>query len=220
MWQYLWVTGTDFDGNESDRLEAGGFVALDVIQAGKVFKLAKVTTIAKGGRVIKFLNKNLLKSMSKEALDNALVDISCQFTAKLIKYLVDGSTINSRDFENCIAKAFAGIDFKGAVLDASFSITNKDKEKFEIALKCARELLCKLQEGIEVEKIKEGGWNCLVEIAALVFRNYAFKKGYDIPKLSNEKLRQVKIAFNMMDPNWYKVNESLITELLKVFYAE
>ena len=42
MWQYLWVTGSDFDGNESDRLVAGGFVALDVIQAGKVFKLAKV----------------------------------------------------------------------------------------------------------------------------------------------------------------------------------
>ncbi len=120
----------------------------------------------------------------------------------------------------CIAKAFEDIDVKGAVLDASFSITNKDKEKFETALKCARELLSKLKEGIEVEKMKEGGWNCLVEIAALVFRNYAFKKGYDIPKLGNEKLRQVKIAFNMMDPNWYKVNESLITESLKDFYEE
>ncbi|MDD6001619.1 MAG: hypothetical protein PUC50_05410 [Bacteroidales bacterium] len=66
MWQYLWVTGSDFDGNESDRLVAGGFVALDVIQAGKVFKLAKVKVLSKEGRVVNITNRTVLKTIAKE----------------------------------------------------------------------------------------------------------------------------------------------------------
>ena len=179
MWQYLWITGSDFDGNESDRLVAGGFLALDVIQAGKVFKLAKIKVLSKGGREVNITNRTVLKTIAKETLKDASIDISCQFVANLIKYLALTDEIKSSlDFENAMIKAFEDIDVKGVVLDASFNITDKDNVWISTSLVCVREMLSKMQnEGVEVDAFWEGNRNCIVEIVAALFQHYAFNQG-------------------------------------------
>lgn len=194
MWQYLWVTGTDFDGNQSDRLVSGGFVALDVIQAGKVFKLAKVKVLSKGGRVVNITNRTVLKTIAKETLKDASIDISCQFVANLIKYLDE---IKSRlDFENAMIKAFEDIDVKGAVLDASFNITDKDNAITSTSLVCVREILSKMQNnGVEWKSIGKGSINCLVEIGGAFFEQWVLKKGKGVPFLNEQQQKKSKSCF-------------------------
>lgn len=50
---YILITGEDFDSNEASRTAAGGFIVLELLQVGKVFKLVKGAKIlTKTGTVV------------------------------------------------------------------------------------------------------------------------------------------------------------------------
>ena len=215
---YILFTGSDFDGIESSRLVAGGFVLLDVIQMGRVYKLAKVEIkdVAKGTYHV--INRPVLKTITKDILKDASIDISCQFVSNLIKNLAMDAEIKDKlDFDNAVYKAFTDIDPKGALLDASFGNTYDDT-KLATSLICVREILSKMQkDGVEWESVKNGGWNCFIELVAAVFQHYALKKGR-FPILNTKQEKQVKIAFNMvLNPNstTYKSVETILKYLPK-----
>lgn len=218
MWQYLWVTGSDFDGNESDRLVSGGFVALDVIQAGKVFKLAKVKVLSKGGRVVNITNRTVLKTIAKETLKDASIDISCQFVANLIDNLKNEEISDKIDFEQAVLKAFQNIDVIGAMLDSNFGITDGENVKLQTALKCVREILSKLQkDGVDFNSFKGGSWNCFVEVVAALFQYYGFGKGR-FSSLDESQQKRVQAALNLMfapDSDCYKSMETILRYLVK-----
>ena len=216
MWQYLWVTGSDFDGNESDRLVAGGFVALDVIQAGKVFKLAKVKVLSKGGRVVNITNRTVLKTIAKESLKDMTIDICCQFTVNLIRNVALSYDIKSRlDFNNCVVKAFEGIDFKGAAKDAIFTATNKGNEKITTALVCAMEIMTKLQDdGVNFASLTDGGINCLLEVPSAFIKQYKPKKSNH--EITANQFNNALVYFkSYLDDDGYKIIEGIIKELPK-----
>ena len=73
------------------------------------------------------------------------------------------------------------------------------------------------KDGVEWESVKNGGWNCFIELVAAVFQHYALKKGR-FPILNTKQEKQVKIAFNMvLNPNstTYKSVETILKYLPK-----
>jgi len=81
---YILVTGKDFDGDESSRIAAGGFIILEVVQVGKVFKLAKGAKIltATGGAIS--ASRRVAKQFATEVSKDAAIDIFAQFTVNFM----------------------------------------------------------------------------------------------------------------------------------------
>ena len=75
---YILVTGEDFDGEESSRIAAGGFLVLELVQVGKVAKFIKGGKIlARGGREVD-MSVRIFKQFVKKTAEDAVIDLKMQ----------------------------------------------------------------------------------------------------------------------------------------------
>ena len=211
---------------------------------GRVYKLAKVEIkdVAKGTYHV--INRPVLKTFVKEISDDAMIDICCQFVSNLINNLKDSEIRTRLDFDNVVYKAFTDISIKNAVLDAGLGITHSNevkneqdkidsrradqntkekknkiesqKTKLTTSLWCVREMLSKMQsEGVDWESFEKGGKNCLVEIGGAFFDQWFLKRGKGVIFLNEQQQKQIKVAFNMFDPDSLKIIENILKNILK-----
>lgn len=135
---YIIFEGKDFDGEEASRVAAGGFLLLDVVQAGKIFKFVKgfkaVKATALGTEVATSqLRKRVLKSTIKDISKEDIINMSCKFVVKLMSDCVEHQEYTD---EELFLSAFSQIDIRNAVLEGAISsITFNETE--EATYKCA-----------------------------------------------------------------------------------
>jgi hypothetical protein len=167
---HILVTGENFDGEESSRIAAGGFIILEAIQVGKVYKIIKgAKLLTKGGKTIN-ASKRIIKHFAKEVYREALIDMSVQFFINFVYESVDNPNLNGHDIA---AKSFANINTKDALISGIIdytSINKKTKNYFD----CAKNILRRLEDGgtkIEID-LKQGALDCFIILAV----RYSFDK--------------------------------------------
>lgn len=171
---YILVTGEDFDGEESSRIAAGGFLVLELVQVGKVAKFIKGGKIlARGGREVD-MSVRIFKQFVKKTAEDAVIDLSAQFLVGFVKNAV----IHPEEDGYEIAKR-ALLDVKlqdaivGGMIDYA-SLNNKAKMAFDCALKITSKL-----EGrgtsIELNSTMLGIQDCLVHL--IISTGFKYLKG-------------------------------------------
>lgn len=167
---YILITGEDFDGNEASRIAAGGFIVLEVIQVGKVFKLVKGAKIlTKTGTAVN-VSKRVVKQFAKKVSKDAAIDMSIQFVVNFIDEIIQNP--NSDGFD-LAASAFAKIDIKDAVVTGMIDFASMDdmtKTSFDCALRFFRQF--ENDGEASTVSIEQG----LLDCAIIVGVRYSFKK--------------------------------------------
>jgi len=167
---YILITGEDFDGNEASRIAAGGFIVLEVIQVGKVFKFVKGAKIlTKTGTVVN-TSKRVVKQFSKEVSKDAAIDMSVQFVVNFIDEIIKNPNSDAIDLA---ASAFTKIVIKDAIVTGMIdfaSLDNTTKTSFDCALRFFRQF----EDDGEASTISiEKG---LLDCAVIVGVRYSFEK--------------------------------------------
>ncbi|MFK8299020.1 hypothetical protein ACI75T_11635, partial [Capnocytophaga cynodegmi] len=116
------VDGKDFDGEESSRVAASVFIALDLIQVGKLVKVVKAGAKITTGKV----TRKYFIDHSKEAGKEATIEFATQL---MICFLTEMYHPNNKgaDVSVLFAKAFKKIDLRDIVFAASQGIKVKSK---------------------------------------------------------------------------------------------
>ena len=167
---YILISGEDFDGNEASRVAAGGFIVLEIVQVGKVFKLVKAAKIfSKTGTAVN-ASKRLIKHYIKEVSKEAVIDMSVQFVVNLFDEIIKNPNADAVDLA---ASALTKIDIKDAIVTGMIdfaSMDNMTKTSFDCALRFFRQFE---NEGkASTLSIEKGLFDC----AIIVGVRYSFKK--------------------------------------------
>ena len=219
---YIIFEGKDFDGEEASRLAAGGFLLLDVVQAGKVFKFVKgfktVKATALGTEVATSqLRKRVLKSTIKDVSKEAIINMSCQFVVNLMKDCIEHPEYTD---EELFLSAFSKIDIRNAVLEGAISSIAFSTSE-QNAYICALDLFKSISNGKEVnsETIKTGVFDCVIDAAITIVFRYGAKTDYmqGLFKQFNDEAKQ-HIIFsrfkNFTGENCYKLLETFLKKSL------
>jgi hypothetical protein len=167
---YIVLTGENFDGDESSRIAAGGFIILEVVQVGKVMKLVKGAKIITASGNLVNPSLRIFKRYATEVTKEAVVDMSVQF---LINF-VDQSIKNpNKDFDEIAGAAFSSINVKDAIISGMIDYSSFD-ERTKTAYDCAAKMFRRMQNGeygfsADMEK---GFLDCII----LVGVRYGFSK--------------------------------------------
>jgi hypothetical protein len=167
---YILISGEDFDGNEASRIAAGGFLILEVIQVGKVFKFVKGAKIfSKGGKTISVSNR-VVKQFAKEVTEETLIDISSQLFINLVNESIKNP---SKSDSELFVTALDGINFKTAIIEGMISYTSLDT-KTKNSLNCAKDYFSRMEKGGQalVLDIYKGSGDCFIEVGC----NWAFRE--------------------------------------------
>lgn len=176
---YILITGEDFDGNESSRIAAGGFIILEVVQAGKVFKLIKgAKIITKSGRAAN-TSIRVIKHFASDVTKDAIADMSIQF---FINFIYESIENQDADAFDIAAKAFTDIDLKNAIISGMInyaSFDNSTKSYFD----CAQNMFNSLEKGREsiAVDLSKGTIDCFIDFIV----GYAFKNLRNSPQIKN-----------------------------------
>ena len=156
---YILIEGKDFDGEEASRVAAGGFILLEAVQVGKVYKLVKGAKIlTKGG--LKPTSK-IVMHFGKELTNDVIIDLSFQFAINFIT-----ESVKHQDYsdDEILALAINSLDVKNAVASGLINYSSFiDAEK--IAFNCAKDFFSKINnnKGITIKTMTDGGIDCAIE---------------------------------------------------------
>lgn len=220
---YIIFEGEDFDGNDASRLAAGGFLILDVVQAGKIYKLVKGVksvqkTIIASEIATSQAKKRVVKSTFKNISKEAVVDMSCQFVIRLINECYEHPEYSNEDL---FFSAMQQVEIGNAILGGAIStISFNNTEQYSLA--CAQEFFESFEDGKEVddETLKDGMLDCAIEVGLTIAFKYGaktdFMKGFF--KQFNDEAKQ-NIIFSRFKKftgeHLYNSVEALLKEMLK-----
>lgn len=176
---YILVTGENFDGEESSRIAAGGFILLEVVQVGKVFKLVKGAKIfTKTGKAVS-TSSRVMKQFAKGVTEDVLIDMSCQLLINLVDESINHPTKSDQDI---LLYAFQNIDIKNAILGGIISYTSFDNVT-KASFNCAKGYFTRMENGGEqlLLDIGKGTGDCLVEVGVSI----AFSRIKGTEKMQN-----------------------------------
>ncbi|MDD6357782.1 MAG: hypothetical protein PUG15_06790 [Bacteroidales bacterium] len=208
---FILVTGEDLEGNEASRIAAGGFIILDIVQAGKILKFAKGFKTA--SQTSKFL-----ALAAKDITKEATLDMSCQFVVNLMR-----ESVNHPDYtdEELITLALSEVSVKNALLSGAISFASLNSIE-QTKLTCAQDFFSAFQKGKEISKttIGNGTYDCLVELAFSVCSK-KIENNQSIQNLFKEFntlakqdiiLKRLK---NITSENIYHITEELLKKITK-----
>ena len=171
---YILVTGEDFDGEESSRIAAGGFLVLELVQVGKVAKFIKGGKIlARGGREVD-MSVRIFKQFVKKTAEDAVIDLSAQF---LVGFVSNALIHPEEDGYEIAQRALLDVKLQDAIVGGMIdyaSLNNKAKMAFDCALKITSsvgEKECK----VELNALTDGILDCWVNF--LVSTGFKCLKG-------------------------------------------
>jgi hypothetical protein len=176
------MTGEDFDGNEASRIAAGGFLILDAIQVGKVFKLAKSAKILTATGTAVGVPRRVFKQYAKDVATEALIDMSVQFFINFIDQSIKNP---DKEFDKIAGSAFSKISVKDAIISGMIDYSSLD-EVTKTSFDCAAKMFRRMQDGGQMLSldIGKGTLDCII----LVGVRYGFswlKANGRIQKLAN-----------------------------------
>lgn len=178
---YIIFEGKDFDGEEASRVAAGGFLLLDVVQAGKIFKFVKgfkaVKATALGTEMATSqLRKRVLKSTIKDISKEAALDMSCQFVVYLMNNCIEHPKYTD---EELFLSTFSQIDVRGAILGSAISINSFSTKEQELFI-CVLEFFNSIKDKKElnIENVKDGVKDCIIETGINILFQYGSKTDY------------------------------------------
>jgi len=213
---YILIEGKDFDDEEASRVAAGGFILLEAVQVGKVYKLVKGAKIlTKGG--LKPTSK-IVMHLGKEITKESVINMSCQLVVNLMKDCIEHPKYTD---EELFLSAFSQIDVGNAVLESAIStITFNPSEQAVYA--CAQKFFEAFEKGkgVDVETITNGVEDCVIEVGlTAVFRYGAkteFMKGL-FAQFNDEVKRNIVLSRfkKITSENCYKLFETLLKETLE-----
>jgi len=182
---YILISGKDFDNNESSRIAAGGFLLLEVVQVGKIYKFVKGAKIlSKTGKTVS-VSSRVVKQFAKNVTEEVIVDISCQLIINLVQ---ESITYPNKTDGEILTSALEALDFKNALIEGMISYTSLDN-KTKNSLNCAKDYFSRIESGGQnfVLDIGKGTGDCLIDIGI----NLAFNK-----LKSTQSMQGVINAFN------------------------
>lgn len=159
---YILIEGENFDGEEASRVAAGGFILLEAVQVGKVYKLVKGAKIlTKGG--LKPTSK-IVMHFGKELTNDVIIDLSCQFAINFIT-----ESVKHQDYsdDEILALAINNLDVKNAVVGGVINYSSLNKYE-KATFNCAKDFLFALEnsKGITLSSIDKGLSDCIIEFGA------------------------------------------------------
>ncbi len=217
---YIVVYGEDFDGEEASRIAAGGFLILEVVQVGKVFKLAKGAKIlGKGGKAVN-VSTRVMKRFAGEVSKDAAIDIFTQFTV----HFIEQSIKNPDETATKIAHlAWGKVKIKDAVIGGMVSYASLDNKTQELLSSCATAMFRRLQDGgteLAVD-IRKGTIDCGIEASISIVFNQ-MKSTEQVKKLlgelqngMNSDIVLSKFADIIGSDEVYKLVQKTITNSIK-----
>lgn len=117
------IDGKDFEGDEASRVAATAFLVLDIVQVGKIWKLAKMGKAAlTGDKVIRKVFIDQTKEIGKEAL----IEFAAQLTVNLLIEMCQPNSKNA-DISMLFKKAYDKTDWSDIAIAASNGIKTKTK---------------------------------------------------------------------------------------------
>ena len=133
---YILVSGEDFDGEEASRIAAGGFIVLEVVQVGKIFKLAKGARIFRAGKAVS-PGTRVVQQFAKSATEQTVANIAAQLTMHFILETVNAQSESDVGIDDVFLRAVGKVNVKEAVISSMInfaSLDNKTRNAFECAL--------------------------------------------------------------------------------------
>ena len=168
---YILVTGEDFDGEESSRIAAGGFLVLELVQVGKVAKFIKGGKIlARGGREVD-MSVRIFKQFVKKTAEDAVIDLSAQFLVGFVKNAVihpeeDGYEIAKR--------ALLDVKLQDAIVSGMIDYASFDS-RTQTAFDCALKVFSRIEKngiGVEISTLSDGVWDCFTILGVRYILKY------------------------------------------------
>ena len=160
---YILVTGEDFDGVESSRIAAGGFLILEVVQVGKVAKLIKGGKIlTKAGKGVD-ISARVIKQFAKKTAEDAVIDLSAQF---LFGFVNNATLYPDEDGYEITKRALLDVKLQDAIVAGMINYASLN-DKGKMAFDCALKITSKLNGGgcsIELTNTIAGVQDCLVNL--------------------------------------------------------
>jgi hypothetical protein len=198
---YILISGEDFDGEESSRLVAGGFLVLEYLQAGKVLKFIKgakiLTKTGQAANVGKRLMLRGLKSIS----ENMVIDMATQFFINFVDISIENPEADAQDI---LLKSFYDIDVAGAAWNSLINYTSLNAAE-KNTFGCVYDIFKNLQDnGIDFSQgMINGTIDCIIRLAnSFLFRALR----------NNEKIKE--IARKIAEPGNYDIIEAKLRQLL------
>lgn len=188
------MTGEDFDGEEASRIAAGGFLILDAIQVGKVFKLAKSAKIlTKSGQAVS-VSRRVVKQFAKDVSKDALMDMCAQFVIDFIYESLKTENQNATP-KNIAAAAWSEVDIKRAITSGIINFASLNNDIPEGIYNCANEMFSAIQRNEKKEfalDLEKGTVDCVIELGVKV----AFKYLKGTPKMK-EIITELSVDKNL-----------------------
>ena len=129
--------------NESSRIAAGGFLLLEVVQVGKIYKFVKGAKIlSKTGKTVS-VSSRVVKQFAKNVTEEVIVDISCQLIINLVQ---ESITYPNKTDGEILTSALEALDFKNALIEGMISYTSLDN-KTKNSLNCAKDYFSRIESG-------------------------------------------------------------------------
>ena len=212
---YILIEGENFDGEEASRVAAGGFILLEAVQVGKVYKLVKGAKIlTKGG--LKPTSK-IVMHLGKEITKESVINMSCQLVVNLMKDCIEHPEYTD---EELFLSAFSQIDVGNTILGSTIStITFEPKE--QAAYVCAQKFFeaFEKEKRVDMEAINKGFFDCVIEAGLTMVFKYGAETDYMkglFKQFNGEVKRNVLSRFKgLTGENCYKLFEQLLKQTLQ-----
>ena len=133
---YILVSGEDFDGEEASRIAAGGFIVLEVVQVGKIFRLAKGARIFRAGKAVS-PGTRVVQQFAKSATEQTVANIAAQLTMHFILESIQAQFESGVDVDDVFLRAVGKVNVKEAVISSMInfaSLDNRTRNAFDCAL--------------------------------------------------------------------------------------
>ncbi len=215
---YILIEGENFDGEEASRVAAGGFILLEAVQVGKVYKLVKgFKAVGRGVAATSQLRNKALKMTIKDISKETALDMSAQFVVNLMKLSIEHQEYTDDDL---LIAAMEQIDVKASVLTGSISAMSFVNRE-EAVMSCALEFFKSIEnsKSIDAKALKDGAKSCLIEAGITMAFKYGaktkFMQGF-FNQLDDEAKQHILLSRfkNFTGENCYKVFESYLKKIL------
>jgi len=156
------VSGEDLRGEEASRIAAGGFLVLEVIQIGRVFRFIRGgRAISRTGQSIN-MTRRVLFTASRSISRNAAIDISAQF---FINFISTAITNPHADAWDVVSKALSDVSIGSAVWSGLINYTTLNHVERSV-FDCVYRFLRGFEEsGDAITSLERGAVDCIILLA-------------------------------------------------------
>ena len=166
---YILISGENFDGEESSRIFAGGFLVLEVVQGVKIFKFIKgVKILSKTGARVN-VARRVMFAAAKSISKDAAIDMSAQF---IVNFVADASSNPEADAWDITSKALYDINIGNAFWSGLINYTSLNSAE-QTALDCAYRMFKSFKEGGDtVFSLIDGVGDCAILLGSRYLLKY------------------------------------------------